>query len=163
MDNVIPASNSVMKLNLKNLGLLFDEEHYQDISAQLLRNVAPQMAQYGSFYSNWALLLLNEVFGVYEIAITGDEAEQIRKEFEKNYIPTKIILGGKKGSLPLLQDKFNDTTRIFICKDKTCGLPAENIKDALKQIHKLKNLSKKSYSMKIESKARSFLNLRSVY
>ena len=80
------------------------------------------------------MLLLNEVFGIYEVAITGDDAETMRAEFEKNYVPNKIILGGKKGSLPLLQDKFAATTRIFICKDKTCGLPSENIEEALKQI-----------------------------
>jgi uncharacterized protein YyaL (SSP411 family) len=134
MDSVIPASNSVMAHNLKMLGLLFDNEHYQDISAQLLHNVVPQIAKYGSSYSNWAMLLLDEVFGVYEIAVTGDDAGQLRAGLEKNYIPNKIILGGKKGSLPLLQDKFAATTRIFICKDKTCGLPSENIEEALKQI-----------------------------
>ncbi|MDB5142138.1 MAG: hypothetical protein JWQ66_851, partial [Mucilaginibacter sp.] len=134
MDSVIPASNSVMANNLKKLGLLFDNEHYFDISAQLLRNVAPQIAQYGSSYSNWCMLLLNEVFGINEIAVTGEDAEQFRAGLEKNYIPNKIILGGKKGSLPLLLDKFAATTRIFICKNKTCGLPSENIEEALKQI-----------------------------
>jgi uncharacterized protein YyaL (SSP411 family) len=134
MDSVMPASNSVMANNLKKLGLLFDNEAYIDISAQLLRNVAPQISKYGSSYSNWCMLLLNEVFGTNEIAITGEQAEQKRIELEKTYIPNKIMLGGKKGSLPLLQDKFAATTRIFICKDKTCGLPSENIEEALKQI-----------------------------
>jgi uncharacterized protein YyaL (SSP411 family) len=134
MDSVIPSSNSVMANNLKKLGLLFDDARYEDISAQLLRNVVSQIAKYGSSYSNWATLLMNEIFGTYEIAITGEHAMQKRTELEKNYIPNKIILGGKKGSLPLLQDKFAATTRIFICKNKTCGLPFENIEEALKQI-----------------------------
>jgi uncharacterized protein len=134
MDSVIPASNSVMANNLKKLGLLFDNEQYLEISAQLLRNVVPQIAKYGSSYSNWCMLLLDEVFGINEIAVTGDDAEQFRIGLEKTYIPNKIILGGKKGSLPLLLDKFAATTRIFICKDKTCGLPSENIEEALKQI-----------------------------
>jgi len=135
MDGVIPSSNSVMAHNLKKLGLLFDDAEYLDISAQLLRNVIPHMAKYGSAYSNWAMLLLEEVFGTYEIAITGEENEGLRTAIENNYIPNKIILGGKKGSLPLLQDKFGEGTQIFICKDKTCGLPVYNITDALKQIN----------------------------
>jgi len=134
MDGVTPASNSAMALNLKKLGLLFDNESYAAVSAQLLRNLMPQLAKYGTAYSNWTLLLLDEVFGIYEIAITGNEAETVRKEMENNYIPNKIILGGKKGSLPLLQDKFGQSTQIFVCKDKTCGLPANNMADALKQI-----------------------------
>lgn len=123
-----------MAINLKKLGLLFDHEGYAAVSAQLLRNIMPQLAKYGTAYSNWSLLLLDEVFGIYEIAITGNETETVRKEIENNYIPNKIILGGKKGSLPLLQDKFGQSTQIFICKDKTCGLPANNTADALKQI-----------------------------
>jgi uncharacterized protein YyaL (SSP411 family) len=134
MDGVIPASNSVMARVLKKLGLLFDNESYVEVSAQLLRNVMPQLAKYGSAYSNWVMLLLDEVFGINEIAITGTEAEAFRKEMENNYIPNKIMLGGNAGRLPLLQDKFGASTQIFICKDKTCGLPANNPADALNEV-----------------------------
>ncbi|MEO3406231.1 thioredoxin domain-containing protein [Mucilaginibacter sp. CAU 1740] len=142
MDGVIPASNSVMARVLKKLGLLFDNEEYTEVSAQLLRNVMPQLPKYGSAYSNWVMLLLDEVFGVNEIAITGSNAEAFRREMENNYIPNKIMLGGNTGSLPLLQDKFGASTQIFICKDKTCGLPANNPADALKEVEarfKIKN------------------------
>jgi len=135
MDGVIPASNSVMARNLKKLGLLFDDESYLDISAQLLRNIVPHLAKYSTAYSNWTMLLLDEVFGVYEAAITGDNAETLRKELEQNYIPNKIMLGGTKGTLPLLADKFDGNSRIYICKNKTCSLPADNTADALKQIN----------------------------
>ena len=80
------------------------------------------------------MLLTEEIFGTYEVAIVGDGAENLRKEMEKNYVPNKIMLGGTKGSLPLLRDKFSAGTQIFICKDKTCGLPVVNVTDALKQI-----------------------------
>lgn len=135
MDGVIPSSNSVMGRVLKKLGLLYDDEEYLEISAQLLRNVTPQMAKYGSAYSNWCMLLLDEVFGTYEVAITGSNYDAKRVEIENNYIPNKIILGGTKGSLPLLTDKFGEETQIFICKDKTCSLPVHNTTDALKQIN----------------------------
>jgi len=134
MDGVIPASNSVMARNLNKLGLLYGNEQYLDISAQLLRNIFPQIAKYPSAYSNWIMLLQEQVFGTYEIAITGENSEEMRKELEKKYIPNKIILGGKKGSLPLLRDKFGAVTQIFVCKDKTCGLPAFTIDEALKYL-----------------------------
>ena len=134
MDSVTPASNSVMARSLKKLGLLFDKEEYLEISAQLLRNIVPQIANYPSAYSNWIMLLQEEVFGIYEVAITGDDFESLKREMEKKYIPNKIMLGGKKGSLPLLKDKFGAEIQIFICKDKTCGLPVNNVTDAFKQI-----------------------------
>jgi hypothetical protein len=134
MDGVTPASNSVMARVLKKLGLLYDKDSHLEISAQLLRNILPHLAKYGPSYSNWAMLLLEEIFGTYEVAIVGDGAEAFRIDMEKNYIPNKIMLGGKKGSLPLLRDKFSNVTQLFICKDKTCGLPATNIAEVLKQI-----------------------------
>lgn len=134
MDGVIPSSNSVMARNLKKLGLLFDEESYVDISAQMLQNIFPLIAKYGSSYSNWATLLQQEVFGIYEVALTGPNALSLRKEIEQHYIPNKIMLGGNLENLPLLQNRVGAQTRIYVCKDKTCGLPAGNVEDALKQI-----------------------------
>lgn len=135
MDSVTPASNSAMARNLKKLGLLFDDDRYRKISQQMLRNIVSQIDKYPSAYSNWLMLMLEEVFGTYEVAIAGDNYESLRRGLEKNYIPNKIILGGKKGSLPLLRDKFAADTQIFICKDKTCGLPVRSVNDALKQIN----------------------------
>jgi uncharacterized protein YyaL (SSP411 family) len=134
MDNVTPASNSVMARNLKKLGILFDNEQYLNMSSQLLRNIFPHIAKYGSAYSNWCMLLLDEVFGTFEVAITGNNFDNLRVDVEKTYISNKIMLGGKQGSLPLLENRFGSTTQIFVCKDKTCGLPVNNVADALKQI-----------------------------
>lgn len=134
MDNVIPASNSVMAWNLKKLSQFFEEKRYEKIYRHLLKMVVPQIKSYASAYSNWASLLLEEVQGSFEIAITGEESTQKRQDLEKLYIPNKIILGGKQGTLPLLQDKFVGETRIFVCKDKSCRLPVNDVNEAIKQI-----------------------------
>ena len=135
MDNVIPASNSVMAHNLFKLGHFFDHADYLAIASQQLRNVYPHIKHYGSAYSNWASLLLNQLFGLFEIAITGPEAEVKRHELEKYFIPNKILLGGTSGSLPLLRDKWSDsTTSLFVCKNNVCHLPCTEVDDAIKQI-----------------------------
>ncbi len=141
-DNVIPSSNSVMAHNLFKLGHLFDDSRYVNISSQQLRNIHPHIKRYGSGYSNWASLLLNHVFGIFEIAITGPETEAKRAELEKNYIPNKIILGGTPGTLPLLQDKEGRETKIFVCQNSTCSLPVTNVEDAIKQIVNLSSGTK---------------------
>jgi uncharacterized protein YyaL (SSP411 family) len=134
MDNVIPSSNSVMANNLFKLGHFFEQQSYLEISSNMLRNVHPHIKSYGSAYSNWAILLLNNVFGLYEIAITGIDSEEKRKEIEKYYIPNKILLGGTSGTLPLLKDKFEAETKIFVCRNKTCLMPVKEALDAFKQI-----------------------------
>ena len=135
MDNVMPGSNSVMAHNLYKLGHFYGDNSYLEKSSQMLKNVFPHIKSYGSAYSNWCMLLLNEVFGVFEIAITGKDVEIKRREIEKFYIPNKILLGGKIGTLPLLEDKWGDTTRIFVCKNKACQLPVSEVTEAIKQIN----------------------------
>lgn len=134
LDNVIPASNSVMAQNLFKLGHFYDNSNYLNISKQMLINVKPRIKSYASGFSNWASLLLVHVFGVYEIAITGPSAEEKRKEIEKYYIPNKILLGGSSGTLPLLKDKWSTETKIYVCQNKTCLLPVVEVIDAIKQI-----------------------------
>jgi hypothetical protein len=134
LDNVIPASNSVMANNLYKLGHFFDDEMYLVQSSQMLQNIFPQIKTYASGYSNWAILLMNQIFGIYEIAITGPQAEQKRQELEKTFIPNKILLGGSSGTLPLLQDKWVGETKVFVCKNRTCQLPVTEVSEALKQI-----------------------------
>lgn len=131
MDNVIPASNSTMAQNLNKLGLLFDENRYTEKAAEMLAAVHPKIHTYGSAYSNWAIQLLNEVYGINEIAITGNENDVIKLALSNYYIPNKITLGGTKSNLPLLKDKQSQETKVYICRNKVCQLPVNSVEEAL--------------------------------
>ena len=94
------------------------------------------MSSYPGGYSNWALLLMDQVYPWYEIAITGPQALERRREFATHYIPGRVFLGSKgKSDLPLLEDKFmGDATTIFVCENKVCQLPVATVAQALGQI-----------------------------
>ncbi|CAH0296154.1 hypothetical protein SRABI27_04225 [Pedobacter sp. Bi27] len=134
MDNVIPASNSTMAQNLKKLGLLFDIEQYSEKAAEMLAAVQPKIKSYGSAYSNWAIQLLNEIYGINEIAITGLETDSIKLALSGHYIPNKITLGGTKSNLPLLKGKQSNETKVYICRNKVCQLPVNTVEDALEYL-----------------------------
>ncbi|MGV3547649.1 MAG: thioredoxin domain-containing protein [Pedobacter sp.] len=134
MDNVIPASNSVIAQNLQKLGLFFDDEVYRERASAMLKAVLPRIKAYGSAYSNWSIQLLNEVYGINEIAIAGNDFRTVKKELDKQYIPNKITLAGNKSSLPLLQHKQSEETKIYVCRDKTCQLPVASVEEALEHI-----------------------------
>jgi len=134
MDNVIPSSSSTMVRQLKRLGLLFDDENYIAITDQLLANVFPQIKTYGSAYSNWAILLLEEIYGINEIALTGDKAMALKKELDQYYIPNKIVLGGTEENLPLLEHRVGKETKAYLCKNKTCSLPQDSIQALINYI-----------------------------
>ncbi|WP_410220482.1 thioredoxin domain-containing protein [Pedobacter sp.] len=135
MDNVIPASNSVMAQNLQKLALYFDQNEYAEKAAAMLKSVLPRIKNYGSGYSNWCIQLLNEIYGINEIAIAGKDIEGVRAEFSKVYIPNKIRMGGTNSTLPLLKDKQSDETKIYICRNKTCQLPVETVEEAVNYIN----------------------------
>ncbi|GGE67863.1 hypothetical protein EV200_108200 [Pedobacter psychrotolerans] len=131
MDNVIPAANSTMALNLKKLGLLFDLVNYHEKAVEMLAAVHPKIKTYGSAYSNWAILLLNEIYGINEIAITGLETDVVKLELSNHYIPNKITLGGTKSNLPLLKGKQSNETKVYICRNNVCQLPVNTVEEAL--------------------------------
>jgi uncharacterized protein YyaL (SSP411 family) len=135
-DNVVPASNSSMAKALFTLGHLYDDQRLLDISKQQLNNVQNDMAGYPGGYSNWALLLMDHVYPWYEIAITGPQALERRKEFAAHYIPGRVFVGSvNKSGLPLLEDKFmGDATTIFVCENKVCQLPVSTVQQALEQL-----------------------------
>ena len=135
MDNVIPASSSIFMRQLYKLGLLFDHDEYIAIADQVFANVFPHIKSYGSAYSNWAIQLLDHLYGVNEIALTGEKAAEWRKELDSlAYIPNKIILGGTKSILPLLKDKGGLESKAYLCRNKTCSLPQSSIAHLIKLI-----------------------------
>ncbi|MBE8713684.1 thioredoxin domain-containing protein [Sphingobacterium hungaricum] len=136
MDNVIPASSSTFVRQLYKLGLYFDEENFIATADQLFANVVPQIKSYGSGYSNWAIQLLEKVFGTYEIALTGNNALEMRKELDRQYIPNKIVMGGTKSTIPLLSDKVGLESKAYLCQNKTCSLPQNSVEELMQLIHK---------------------------
>ncbi len=136
-DNVIPASNSVMARNYHKLGQLYYRKDLQEKARQMLANVYEGMEQYGSGYSNWAILLLNMVRDYYQVAIPGKDALQLSLTMQTNYLPNVLFAGGSSTQLPVLEDKETvGNTTIFVCYDGTCLLPTNDPKEAVMLINR---------------------------
>lgn len=135
-DNVIPSSNSEMAKNLLFLGLYFENNNYENQSAQLVKNVIDDIKKTTGYYSNWAQVMVLQIKTPYEVAILGNDWQQKLSEFHKHYLPNTIYLGGKtEGDLTLLKNKLvEDKTIIYVCENKTCQLPVETVEAAMKQI-----------------------------
>jgi uncharacterized protein YyaL (SSP411 family) len=136
-DNVIPASNSTMAMNLYLLGQYLFKEDYIKKSEQMLSNVKSDLMANVTYFGNWGILMSHFIENPYEVAITGEDCFEKRKELDEHYLPNVILMGGKKaGTLPLLKGKFiNGQTTIFVCKEKACRLPVTEVREALKQIN----------------------------
>ncbi len=132
-DNVIPSGNSTMAKNLFLLGSLYDRQDFQEASAEMLRGVVP-MIDYGQNFSNWGMLGLWQKGPFYEVAITGPNAKAHRQEMDTHYLPQSLFLGGTSGTLPLLEGKFLGGDNIFVCQNKVCQFPVNNVDEALEHL-----------------------------
>jgi uncharacterized protein YyaL (SSP411 family) len=134
-DNVIPASNSQMALNLIRLSYFYDDPSYRDMSKKMISSMSESVIKHGRFYSNWAKVMLWHVYPPIEIAILGENALDLRLQFNDYYTGHTLFLGGTEDNLPLLQSKYvKGQNRIYVCHNKTCQQPVESITEALKQI-----------------------------
>ncbi|MDQ6477852.1 thioredoxin domain-containing protein [Dyadobacter sp. LHD-138] len=136
-DNVIPASNSMMAQNLYTLGKMLDRTDYQELSDQMLSKMTKILLADVQWVTNWAALYCQRVTPTAEIVIVGENADEIRKDFDRFFVPNKIIAGTTtQSSLPLLENRtpVNGQTAIYVCYDKTCQLPVTSVKEALEQL-----------------------------
>ena len=135
-DNVIPSSNSEMAKNLLLLSIYFENSKYEDQSTQMIKNVIDDIQKTPGYYSNWAQTMALQIRPPYEVAIVGNDWQQKLSELQKNYLPNTVYLGGdKEGDLPLLESKLmKGKTMIYVCENKTCQRPVEDVMEALKQI-----------------------------
>ena len=135
-DNVIPASNSIMARSLHKLGELFYNEDYISRSKQMMKNIMPSVSASGQpgFYSNWLQGIFDYIHPPYEIAIVGPEADILKKDMMSRYTSNTLFLGSyEESEMPLLKNKYvEDKTLIYVCQNKTCKFPVDNVEDALK-------------------------------
>ena len=136
-DNVIPASNSQMALNLYRLGKIYDDKEYLNKSRLMIGKMAALIEQETAYLSNWAILFSNMATPTAEIVIVGTEAGLMRRHLANKYYPNKIIMGATAASdLPLIKGKIavNGKTTVYVCYNKTCKLPVNSAEKAMEQL-----------------------------
>ena len=133
-DNVIVGSNSSMAKCLYYLSHYMYNKDYQAKTEQMLTNIKPQIARNPAFYSNWIWVMIQFVQPPYEVAIVGKDFAKKRQALDQYFLPNVLFLGGKtEGKLPLLESKLvGNKTMIYVCQQKACKFPTEEVEKALK-------------------------------
>jgi uncharacterized protein YyaL (SSP411 family) len=135
-DNVIPASNSQMALNLFHLGTLLQKPEYVEKAKKMLALYTGELAGYTPGYSNWGCFGLNLTKTQKELVIVGNNVDEILRDLHKYYFTNTTLAGSIKVSeLPLFKDRWKEgQTLIYVCRNNTCGLPVSTVLDAVKQL-----------------------------
>ncbi len=136
-DNVIPASNSVMAINLLCLANYFERPDWSGRSFQILSDVSPRLLRHGINFANWGRLLLYNIHPLYTLVICGPEAGPKIKEINPMYIPDVIIAGSamEKREIPVFRDRFKrGQTWFYVCSMGSCKTPVDKLESALEQV-----------------------------
>ena len=140
LDNVIPASNSVMAHNLHTLGILLDNAEWKDLAIKMTSKLLPVIESGAGHMSNWGILLSEIIYGMKEVVISGEDALSVRHKLHQQYLPFTVTAGTTKTSdLPLLEGRKSKPgkTLIYVCENKTCKLPVDDIMEAISQLNNL--------------------------
>ncbi len=136
IDNVIPASNSLLANDLFKLSHYFGDSKYSKRAKQMLNNIIVDAEQSPSGYANWLNLYLNYSNPYYEVAVSGAQAKEKIASITNHYIPNILLAGAtNESNMPLMENRFNeDDTYIYVCVDSACKLPEKDVEKALSQL-----------------------------
>lgn len=135
-DNVCPASNSQMAHNLFRLAKYFDMPQWEQKAHAMTALVTDELRAYGSGYSHWATLALQFLFPFKEVAIVGNNVDELLPALAKA-APTNTIFAISRGhsDLPLVKGRYvEDKTMIYVCENRACKLPVNTVEAALEQL-----------------------------
>ena len=133
-DKVIPSSNSLLAQALYQAGLLLDRSDYIGLADRMLSAMERILATDIQVATNWAALYSQRVNPTAEIVIAGPDCESLRRDFDRYFVPNKVVAGAVGTSdLPSLEGRApsDAQTLIYVCFDKTCQLPVKTVEEAL--------------------------------
>lgn len=135
-DNVTPASNSQMAHNLFKLAKYFDLPEWEQRAANMTGMVHDEMKGYCAGYSHWAALALHYLFPFKEVAIVGNNVDELLAPLAKSaHTNTILAISRKESDLPLVKGRFvNDKTLVYVCENRACKLPVSTVSAALEQL-----------------------------
>ncbi len=136
-DNALPSANATMVHNLQLLSVIFGEEKYRELARKALLSMYESLEKYPQSFSKWCSAALNEVVGIREVALVGEEAKAMSTLINGKYIPNKIVMASLNNSevFPLLKDRaVGSETMIYLCSNFICQRPVSTIPEFMELI-----------------------------
>lgn len=131
LDTDLPSGNAQAAANLTVLSEFYYDTHSQwkKLAENMVLAEQDEIEMAGAFTGSWIRVMLSLENPPYEIAILGEDAQTVRLGLDQHFRPDIIFLGGKsEGSIPLLENKLlQGHTIIYVCQNKTCRFPTEDL------------------------------------
>ncbi len=135
-DGAIPSSNAMICLSLIYLGRIFDEPIWMDQAYKMLASMHAMLIQYPSSFGYWAQSFFQIAYGLTEVVGIGNDVNKKLTPILNKFLPHVLPLWLKQAEsqFPLSRDKKVIDNQYFICKNKTCSIPTDDLEGILANI-----------------------------
>ena len=135
-DGVMPSPNTVLAELYLDLGHFFYRPEYLEKGKEMILALQDRFLQLPENHAGWGRLLLRYQYPFYEVAIAGEDAEILRAELAREFLPDALVVyTTQQSKLPLFEGRFDPgQTRIFVCQDHSCRLPVTEVGQAMPQM-----------------------------
>lgn len=132
-DNVIPASNSVLALNLHRLGLLMGKPEWISRAEEMSTSVRNELLNYGPGYSNWMMLAMFDAFDGKELVVRGENVKAQMQRIQQAYHPVLVpVAAGLQTQLSIARDRRENLW--YLCRNGACDLPVNSAEAVLQSL-----------------------------
>jgi hypothetical protein len=131
-DSATPSGNSTMVRNLQRVGVLLGNEKYRRLATEILTKMKDSVERHPNSFGLWACAMISETKGIPEIAVLGNDAENLAASINQDFYPQKAIMASRlpRNDYPLLKDKLaSEGTLIYMCQHYACAAPVKTNKE----------------------------------
>lgn len=133
-DNVIPASNSVLAVNLYRLGLLMSKPEWIARASEMSTTVRNELLNYGPGYSNWIMLAMFDAFDGKELVSRGENVKAEMQRIQQMYHPVLVpVAAGLQTQLSIACDRRENLW--YLCRNGACDLPVSTVEEVFQALH----------------------------
>lgn len=127
-DNATPSGSAMATNVLFKLAAYTDDARYIDAAESALAPLQPALAQAPTGFAWWLCALAFELAPPKEIAIVGDDAENLFAVVFGEYRPNQVVAwkgAGTDSAIPLLvgRDALDGKATAYVCQNFACQLP----------------------------------------
>jgi uncharacterized protein YyaL (SSP411 family) len=130
-DSAVPSANSTAALALLRLAALTDHESYRTRAEAILRLTGRLAGEAPSGFGVLLAALDLHHSGSTEVVVAGDRPDLV-DEVHRAYLPNAVLAWGERYDSPLWEGRSDG--RAYVCRQYTCGLPAETPDDLRSQL-----------------------------
>jgi uncharacterized protein YyaL (SSP411 family) len=128
-DGAQPSGNALICSGLHYLGHVFDLTEWTLHAEKMMHSIRPSLLQYPSSFGYWAQSFFQMSTGMTELVGVGPTVHESLPALNAVYLPhtIRILSQVEEDRIPLLKDKKRIDNQYFICKNKTCSSPVQEI------------------------------------